>query len=528
MSRDLRRVGSLGAVAVFLIVGLWQQRAGGDGDILRDLVPSALGAWAVAALTFGIARRTVRDEARAYLLALLALSWVAFAASFGVWGLRLIGPTFIGPMGVAVLWTVLVAGMGALLVAARGSAERIVEALEVGSLVLVLFAIPKLIPSTRSLRGAPAGWTDTRSAAQPDVYVLILDMHTSGAWMSEAYGLDSRPFEDSLRALGFVVPRASRANYAHTQLSLPSLFSGRLLQDDSVFAATPVADLTSLVAESPLWRDVRAKGYRLVTFRSTYAATRALRVADLEIAPVASVPTPWAQTLRLHSVLGALPQRRCEGPECPQEIQTPFPVEPATALEAKLRLVQTLPDSAGPIWAFMHLLAPHEPFLYDANCAHQTPWWPMDPQAAGVDERVRTAYRDQVRCVDSLVLDAVSGLIRRSPTPPVIVITGDHGFARVGVDPMRGITQEFADLTPARLAERMSVFTALRMPGADTLFGDEMSLVEVMPVLRNALWGDSLPVLRDAPSFWSPYQRLKDFAEVPRSAFQMRSADSTR
>ena len=58
-----------------------------------------------------------------------------------------------------------------------------------------------------------------------DIYLIVLDEYANAAVMRERLGYDNRPFEDSLRALGFYLPRFAGSNYAHTLLSLPSLLN---------------------------------------------------------------------------------------------------------------------------------------------------------------------------------------------------------------------------------------------------------------------------------------------------------------
>lgn len=270
-----------------------------------------------------------------------------------------------------------------------------------------------------------------------------------------------------------------------------------------------------LVAASPLWKEVKSRGYRLVSFSTTYVATRDLPEADLQIPTFRRRTTPTAETLRLNSVAGAL-WRGC-GESCSVLEPTPFPVEDSEGIEAKFQVLRSLPDSAGPIWAFLHVLAPHEPFVFEENCDPRTPWWPLNQQLHDAQAAIRAAYRNQVDCVDSLLLSAVTEIVTRSRTPPVIVIAGDHGYGRIALDAMHGVTLEYAQLDATQLAERMTVFSAIRLPQADSALDDDISLIEIMPTVRRGLWNDTVSIRRDAPSYWSPYQRLTDFVEVPPS-----------
>src|SRR5690242_7770695 len=62
-------------------------------------------------------------------------------------------------------------------------------------------------------------------AAFPDIYLLVLDEYANADVLREQFSFDNHVFEDSLRELGFTIPRAVHSNYAHTTLSLPSLLN---------------------------------------------------------------------------------------------------------------------------------------------------------------------------------------------------------------------------------------------------------------------------------------------------------------
>ena len=121
----------------------------------------------------------------------------------------------------------------------------------------------------------------------------------------------------------------------------------------------------------------------------------------------------------------------------------------------------------------------------------------------------RAAYIGQVRCVDRLVLDLVTSLLRRSSTPPVIAVVGDHGprFSDVGFygHPER--------VSAAFVRERFGAFGAFYLPaGGDSALGRPVTLVNVMGnVLRYYFAADLPPV---ADSMYVSGERLYCFYPV--------------
>jgi hypothetical protein len=77
--------------------------------------------------------------------------------------------------------------------------------------------------------------------------------------------------------------------------------------------------------------------------------------------------------------------------------------------------LKRLPEREGPKLVFAHFLVPHPPFIFAPN--GEFAWW--EGQAEG--------YISNVQFIDSQIVPVVAEIIRKSATPPVILIMGDHG-----------------------------------------------------------------------------------------------------
>jgi len=349
----MRSVGALGALALFVVAGLWTARAGEAGSLWNDLAASVAVAWGVAFVAWAFARRLTADPARAFLIAVLALGWLALGGTFGLFVTRLFSPIPVDGTSIAITWTLVLGLLAVGIVKASGPAARFADAIEVGAALLAVLTIGRLGASalaTQRDAGASAeaaeAWEDARQPARPDIYLVVLDMRASVGWMASEYGYDQSRFLDSLRALGFSIPTAAYANYTHTQLALPSLLNGRLLEDDSTTATVEGSAVYDLVGESSLWPTVHERGYRIAFFPTPYPATRELPASDLDLPAPSTRRIPWAETLVAHSPFALSPELRCHVFECEESILAPFPFESASALEWKFKMLATLPDSA--------------------------------------------------------------------------------------------------------------------------------------------------------------------------------------
>jgi hypothetical protein len=111
---------------------------------------------------------------------------------------------------------------------------------------------------------------------------------------------------------------------------------------------------------------------------------------------------------------------------------------------------------------------------------------------------VKAAYADQIRCVNAKVLALVDSILRRSRTPPVILVLADHGHGRFGrlVPPVESVSVE-------GMRERTSVFAAYHLPGVPSSeIGDSISPVNVMRLVLRHYFGADLPPVEDE-TYWS-------------------------
>jgi len=321
-----------------------------------------------------------------------------------------------------------------------------------------------------------------------DIYLLVLDGHANARVLSEVFGFDNSRFEDSLRRLGFVVPRDVRSNYAQTYLSVASLLNASHVTGLTRDAGATSRDHslpTYLVRHNRTARFLKERGYKYVLFPSAWwAATSSSPLADEEFdaQPELDLRHELRRTELRTAVVHSTPFRPLiDGDRGTVPMVTQI-----------LRSFGALPAVAGdpaPTFTFAHVLIPHVPYLLDAECrplAHPIP----DDMEADTPEQ-RADYIGQVRCVDRLVLELVTSLLRRSSPAPIILVVGDHGsrFADVGfyAHPER--------VSTAFLRERFGAFGAFYLPaGGGRDFREPVTLVNVMGnVLRHYFAADVPP-----------------------------------
>lgn len=318
------------------------------------------------------------------------------------------------------------------------------------------------------------------AAALPkrDIYLIILDEYANAEITRTGYGFDNHVFLDSLKQLGFVVP-VVHSNYLHTLVSLPSLLNASQLADLSrdVGGRSGNPRLPNYLLEhNRAVGFLKSQGYTFAFFPSLWwPATRHNRTADREFDggdgfdPVRELNrTELRRDLRIASMLDLLHrENRWQIADADQTVRT-------------LAALTEVPRIPGPVFAFAHVLSPHQPFTFESDCR------PLVRKPTAGSGRVR--YVDQIECLDRMLLTLITSLLRDSDVPPVILLQGDHGSPTPAFD-----TAATAEAIPRAAAfARFGAFGAYYLPdhGA-AAFGDSVTVVNVLGnVLRHYLGAD--------------------------------------
>ncbi len=152
--------------------------------------------------------------------------------------------------------------------------------------------------------------------------------------------------------------------------------------------------------------------------------------------------------------------------------------------------LEKIPTLPGHKFVFVHILAPHEPFVFGPHgeiVGRQYPF-SLNNDLETKDSNVyRVGYRDQVNYINSRVLPVLQKIIQSSPTPPVIVVQGDHG-------PLARVSSENG---------RMTIFNAYYFPGVDNnnLY-PTITPVNTFRLIFDTYFGAQLSLLNDKSYFF--------------------------
>ena len=343
----------------------------------------------------------------------------------------------------------------------------------------------------------PIGGPETVRGPRRDIYLVVLDEYANADVLRERFGYDNRPFEDSLRALGFHVPRLVGSNYTHTLLSLPSLLNAahlvgleRELGSKTKHPALP----NYLLEHNRVAPFLERRGYHYVFFPSQWwHSTSGSVVADSEF-------SPWTGIDLSRSLTDGELQRTVRGASVLRYLDRTHGWE-ASHVKRTLRGLAAVSRTDGPVFAFAHMLKPHNPYVFDREC--------RTLQRGREDDDVGP-YLEQLECMNRLLLATVHRILQRSEVPPIILLQGDHGTSLLGASGY----DDPAMVPPAAARERLGAFGAYYLPdGGATAFGDTVTVVNVMGNVLRYYFGAHLPRSGDE-QYISPANFPYDFRRV--------------
>lgn len=372
----------------------------------------------------------------------------------------------------------------------------------IGVLVLIypLFQISSFeIRSATKAIGSPAQAVQAEVANlelapgenPPDIYYIILDTYTRADTLEKYFSYDNSSFIAGLKSEGFYVATCSQSNYLYTALSLATSLNFNFpdtFADDLYPTDKNTSDIYPYLFNNAAVFALRKLGYRFEAIDSGFSPTE-FKKADIYYSPEGS----WRgvlfedginsyESMLVNSSAGMLfYEFNSHLPQNIRNFMSAYVLHRERILYA-LNMLDNLASTPGPKFLFVHILAPHNPFVFGPNGEYlerKTPFTLNDDREVVTLQEYVAGYRDQVTYLNQRTLTFVDTLIKSSNEPPIIIIQGDHGVPRL------------PDWNE-------TIFSAYYLPGADNAgLYPNISPVNSFRVIFNDYFGGQLPLLPD-------------------------------
>jgi hypothetical protein len=323
------------------------------------------------------------------------------------------------------------------------------------------------------------------SSYRPDIYYIILDGYARNDILSELYSYDNSTFTNNLIERGFYVVTDSHSNYDETQLSLASSLNFEYL-DYLSFAggvSTNRYPLGKLILDSRVRSQLENIGYK------TYISGEYL-FSEITDPALVFFSTKINKFSTFESLLLETTMFEIINEETNINISTYTYATHRQKILDGFAEIPILINKNSPKFVFVHIIAPHPPFVFNENGEPIQPdaeYTIFDrPQFSGGISQYIEGYRQQVIYLNQLVITSIDEILQNSRTPPIIVLQADHG---------PGLLLN-SSIENSCLKERFSILNSYYFPdGNYNMLYPSISSVNTFRIIFNHYFGTNYKIL---------------------------------
>jgi hypothetical protein len=301
----------------------------------------------------------------------------------------------------------------------------------------------------------------------PDIYLILTDSYTNSKSLQKYWNYDNTPFLNTMQNQGFYVVTNAASSYNKTIKTMNSMLNMNYLDKNLDKEFTNRKEQTSIynqINHNEMMQQLAEKGYEMVNLSL-------FRLQNIK--PVISYHNNFVHTSLLNFLLSKTFLFRVYNAFSRQmRIDQAYQdriLQPFEYLKKVTKNIHTKPQ-----FVYLHLFAPHEPYIFDRNGKLQTP---------EQQKNVKNAYLEQLLFTNQLILEGTKSIIAHNNRPALILVTGDHGF--------RELEKE-----PEKTQEALTTSTFFYFPDQKyNLLYDSMSSVNLFRAILNKAIGTKLPYL---------------------------------
>ncbi len=402
------------------------------------------------------------------------------------------------------------------LIKAKGKLFKLNSLLNFVSFLLLVFSLYGIIDFMRKAQSTEeATFTQEEQTGntkiqkvRPTIYYLVMDAYTSNGVLKEYFDFDNSAFTDYLKEKGFYVADKAISNYGQTVLSIPSALNMSYL--DSIVdvlgeehkSRWPMADVLN---NNRVLNILRGQGYKSISFDASMFEVVYLKDADVFHQTPGTQFSLYQNELINMSVIRAFNRRKPIVTDSPEDFHR------RKILEA-FRVMETIPEKNTPYYVHGHVLAPHQPFLFDKDGNPVQPghnyniWLPLDSNTD--NSYYKRGYIEQLQFVNKKLIHLINKIIADSKVPPIIILQGDHGSCSELRNNHGYENNDFK--------ERFSIINAYYFPDQDySMLYDTISPINSFKVVMNKYFDGNYTLEPDRAYYsdWDYPYRLVDVTD---------------
>ncbi|MCA9328257.1 hypothetical protein KC959_00655, partial [Candidatus Saccharibacteria bacterium] len=330
-------------------------------------------------------------------------------------------------------------------------------------------------------------------SVKPDIYYFIFDRYANNDTLQKYYNYDNSEFKAAMEKRGFVFNKNTHSNYPYTATSLSSTFNSSYLNSITEDLPGNYSELfyRRLIANNNNFKTLQENGYTYYHSGSWWGTTRTNPNANYNFVDAFSikilgkkyVTTDFQDTLlegtifrRLFAARIPLFSRIIHYEKNDQRQIVNY------QLGAAKELVQK--STSENIFGLFHILSPHPQYVFDAE--GNVPSYHPDPKTLDVPESVK--YVNQLKYINTRILETVDYIIQNSDTEPIIVFQTDEGPYLFDCNDFSNCSWNSTD--EERWQWKFGVLSAKKKKKKDTRY--DVTPVNLFPYLFNTYFNTSV------------------------------------
>lgn len=345
----------------------------------------------------------------------------------------------------------------------------------------------------------------------PDIYYIILDRYDGQRALQEQLHFDNSKFLNFLKDKGFYVPKNSTTNYPKTFLSLASSLNMKymdfLTKQTEGGASSDESIVTPFLEDNDVMHLLKDNGYSYVHMGSWWEPTKKNRNADVNFYPGSNQFLNADEfTVGFFNLTLASRLMNFSHKDLVDVSQDPNNNTHRQAALFEYDTFKKIPDLPGPKFVFVHILLPHDPFVFDKDCN------PISEEVVKKNTH-QVNYVNQVQCANKKTEQLIEEIFTKSKTKPVIILQADEGTFPMNspLPPHQG----WGTATDQALREKFPILNAYYFPDGDTKnLYDNITPVNSFRIVLNKYLGTDFPLLPDKNYVFEDDRNYYKFIDV--------------
>ena len=324
----------------------------------------------------------------------------------------------------------------------------------------------------------------------PDVYYFIFDEY-GGPESMKYLNYDNSQFYDFLEDKNFIIPKQSTSNYPMTHFSVPSSMNMEYLNDLSNILgedSTTFLPLREMLYNSKVIDNFKSLGYDIVIFESGFVPAEKFELVDDIICNQSGIDSVLLDTITRTSMIGYFVERYEE-----QKIR-----DRVNCAFSEIKTIGNSKDK--PIFAFVHILLPHSPYVFGPNGEAIIPGNHISGKTW--DEKI--AYLDQVEYANKEIIKIVENILTENKES-IIILQSDTGS---------GFDINWNNPDELMILQRLSILNAYHIPDIErNQIKENITPVNSFRIIFNNYFNGEYEILEDR-NYWNNLDKPFNFDDV--------------